>query len=152
MVTGWNAALCSGPSVVCCPPSRQQKGSLWRSSSMSGVVIGMRKVTPQPEMSTPDGAQEACLPSTSVEAWAPAGCRWSRGKLPPLKQFVRSPPAPGRPGVVALNQTVLGVHCTATGLFAGCMSGRWFQHDVGPFWNVVGGRWDPTFQEVCGVG
>lgn len=114
-----------------------------------GGGLGMRKVTPQPEMSTPSrvhkhGSMGSCWLQMVTGETAPSRA--------PLKQFVRSPPAPGRPGVVALNQTVSGVHCTTTSLFAGCMSRVWFQHDVGPFWNVVGGRWDPTFQEACGVG
>lgn len=128
------------------------KGSLWRSSSMSGVGdgLGMRKVTPQPEMSTSPPE------STSMEAWAPAGCRWSRGKLPPppSSQTIRTQSAVRqrqvRCGGVEPESVGRALH--TTGLFAGCMSGRWFQHDVGPFWNVVGGRWDPIFQEVCGVG
>lgn len=106
-----------------------------------GGGLGMRKVTPQPEMSTPSRVHKH---GSMGSCWLPMVTGETAPSRAPLKQFVRSPPAPGRPGVVALNQTVSGVHCTTTGLFAGCMSRGWFQHDVGPFWNVAGGRWDPT--------
>lgn len=73
--TGWNAALCSGPSGLLLPSVSATKGSLWRSSSMSGVVSGCGKSLRNLRCRHPPE-------STSMEAWAPAGCRWSRGDCP----------------------------------------------------------------------
>lgn len=137
--------------LVCCPPSRQSKVRFGdrlpcRGPGMvSGCGKSLRNLRCRRALQSPQAWKHGLL---LVADGHGGNCP------PPPSQTIRTQSAVRqrqvRCGGVEPESVGRALH--TTGLFAGCMSGRWFQHDVGPFWNVVGGRWDPTFQEVCGVG
>lgn len=97
--------------LVCCPPSRQSKVRFGDRlpcrgpGLVSGCGKSLRNLRCRRALQSPQAWKHGLL---LVADGHGGNC-----PPPPLKQFVRSPrSASARSGVVALNQRVLGVHCT----------------------------------------